>query len=48
MAFGAKHKPVSLGGENMPAPLVRDSRIDVTLAGAGKQMFKARDARLTG
>jgi hypothetical protein len=32
----------------MPAPLVRDSRIDVTLAGAGKQMFKVRNARLTG
>jgi len=39
MAFGAK-QPVSLGGENIPAPLVRDSPDRVTLAGAGKQMFK--------
>jgi hypothetical protein len=47
MAFGAKHKPVSLSGENMPTTLVRDSRIDVTLAGAGKQMLKVSDTRLT-
>jgi hypothetical protein len=44
MVFRVKHEPVSLSGENMPTPLVRDSRIDVTLAGAGKQMFKERDA----